>query len=35
MQDVSEGTTLREEWLTLMAQQLDAIRVAAERRASG
>jgi muconolactone delta-isomerase len=31
-QDVSEGTTLREEWLTLIAEQLEAIRVGAERR---
>jgi ribosome-associated toxin RatA of RatAB toxin-antitoxin module len=29
-QDVSDGTTLREEWLQLMAEQLDAIRRAAE-----
>ena len=34
-QDVSEGTTLRDEWLTLMAEQLDAIRAGAERRAAG
>lgn len=32
-QDVSEGTTLRDEWLRLMEQQLEAIRLAAERRA--
>jgi hypothetical protein len=30
-QDISEGTTLRQEWLELMDQQLDAIRKAAER----
>jgi ribosome-associated toxin RatA of RatAB toxin-antitoxin module len=29
-QDISEGTTLRAEWLQLMAEQLDAIRRAAE-----
>lgn len=29
-QDVSEGTALREEWLTLIRQQLEAIRRAAE-----
>jgi Polyketide cyclase / dehydrase and lipid transport len=32
-QDVSEGTTLRGEWLRLMEEQLDAIRRSAERRA--
>lgn len=32
--DVSEGTTLREEWLVLIAEQLEAIRAAAERRAA-
>jgi ribosome-associated toxin RatA of RatAB toxin-antitoxin module len=30
-QDISEGTTLRQEWIELMDQQLDAIRQAAER----
>ena len=33
--DVSEGTQLRSDWLNLMAEQLDAIRRGAERRASG
>jgi hypothetical protein len=33
-QDVSEGTTLREEWLRLMEDQLDTIRRAAEQRAA-
>lgn len=32
-QDVSEGTALRDEWLCLMADQLDAIRRGAIRRA--
>lgn len=31
-QDVSEGTTLRAEWLRLMVDQLDAIRRVAMRR---
>jgi hypothetical protein len=30
-QDISEGATLRGEWIELMDQQLDAIRKAAER----
>lgn len=30
-QDISEGTTLRQEWIDLMDQQLEAIRAAAER----
>ena len=34
-QDVSEGTTLRAEWLALMDEQLAAIRSGAERRAAG
>lgn len=34
-QDVSEGTTLREEWSALMHAQLDAIRRAAEAQAAG
>lgn len=33
-QDVSEGTTLREQWLELMDAQLAAIRTGAERRAA-
>jgi muconolactone delta-isomerase len=33
-QDVSEGTTLRGEWLKLIDEQLDAIRAGAERRAA-
>jgi hypothetical protein len=32
LMDVSEGTTLRGEWIQLMKQQLEAIRVAAEGR---
>jgi ribosome-associated toxin RatA of RatAB toxin-antitoxin module len=35
VQDVSEGTTLREEWLVLMQQQLDSIRRAAEAQSVG
>ncbi len=34
-QDISEGTTLRQEWIELMDQQLDAIRGAAERNDGG
>lgn len=34
-QDVSDGTPLREEWLTLMRQQLDSIRRAAEAHSAG
>jgi hypothetical protein len=34
-QDISEGTTLRQEWIELMDQQLDAIRRAAERDRGG
>jgi hypothetical protein len=30
--DIAEGSTLRGEWLQLMKQQLDAIRIAAEGR---
>ena len=30
--DIAEGSPLRGEWLQLMKQQLDAIRVAAEKR---
>lgn len=32
LMDVDEGTTLRGEWIQLMKQQLEAIRVAAEGR---
>jgi ribosome-associated toxin RatA of RatAB toxin-antitoxin module len=34
-QDVSEGTELRNEWVALMQNQLDAICRAAEQRAGG
>ena len=33
--DVSEGTALREEWLRLMADQLESVRRGAVRRAVG
>jgi ribosome-associated toxin RatA of RatAB toxin-antitoxin module len=33
-QDVAEGTTLRQEWLALMQQQLEAIRRASEAQAA-
>jgi ribosome-associated toxin RatA of RatAB toxin-antitoxin module len=34
-QDISEGTTLRDEWLALMQQQLDSIRRVAEAHPVG